>query len=61
MGVFSKFKDLVGIEDEYEDDEYDVIEEDYRPNYYERREAEKAKAAKREYSSNVVPMNNPTV
>ncbi|MBQ9708273.1 MAG: cell division protein SepF [Firmicutes bacterium] len=61
MGVFSKFKDLVGIEEEYEEDEYEVVEEDYRPNYYERREAEKAKAARKYDSSNVVPMSNQTV
>lgn len=64
MGVFSKFKDLVGIEEEYVDEEYDVVEpeeEEYRPNYYQRREMEKAKSSGNYDGGNVVPMKNQTV
>ena len=61
MGVFSKFKDLIGIDEEYEDDDYETVEEEYRPNYYERREAEKAKAAQRYEGGNVVPMKSQSV
>ena len=61
MGVFSKFKDLIGIDEEYEDDDYETVEEEYRPNYYERREAEKAKAAQLYEGGNVVPMKSQSV
>lgn len=54
MGVFNKFKDLVGLE-EYEEEEMDYEEESYRPP------AQQAPVKPRYNSSNVVPMQNKTV
>ncbi|NLD19807.1 MAG: cell division protein SepF [Clostridiales bacterium] len=62
MGVFSKFKDLMGIE-EYEEEE--ELEEEYKqPGYYDRKPLEPRPStpiAPRFDSSNVVPMQNRTV
>lgn len=62
MGVFGKFKDLMGIEEEYEeyeDEEMEVIEkEDYKPSYYNR--PERSVSSSR-YDNKVVPMKNQTV
>lgn len=64
MGVFSKFKDMMGIE-EYEDDEMEVEEEEYKQgNYYDRKPVEtrpSAMTSPRYDNNNVVPMQNRTV
>ena len=65
MGVFSKFKDMMGFE-EYEEDDIEVEEEeDYKGSsgsYYDRKPVEpKAQTTSPRYDSNVVPMQNRTV
>ena len=50
MGVFNKFKDLVGLE-EYEEEEMDYEEESYK----------QPPATPRYSTQNVVPMQNKTV
>lgn len=66
MGVFNKFKDLIGLE-EYEDDE-DYVEEEQtytQPSYFERKQAEPSQStaitSQRFDNKNVVPMQNRTV
>lgn len=64
MGVFNKFKDLMGFE-EYEE-EVDVEEEDYKDkSYYERKSvdtsSQNTSSPRYDTSSNVVPMQNRTV
>jgi len=62
MGVFNKFRDLIGIDDEdYEEEEY---EEEYKPSYKERTPAAPRKPAApspRYDTTNIVPMQNKTV
>ena len=53
MGVFNKFRDLIGIDDEdYDEEEY---EEEYKPSYKERTPVAPRKPAA------IVPMQNKTV
>lgn len=52
MGVFNKFKDLVGLE-EYEEEEMEYEEEAYKPP--------QTSTTPRYNTSNVVPMQNKTV
>jgi len=52
MGVFNKFKDLVGLE-EYEEEEMEYEEETYKPP--------QTSTTPRYNTSNVVPMQNKTV
>ena len=63
MGVFTKFKELMGFE-EYEEEE-EMEEEEYRkPGYYDRKPAEQRTpiSTPPKYDmSNVVPMENRTV
>lgn len=65
MGVFSKFKDLMGFEEEYEDEEEMEEEETYKKSgYYDRKPVESRAStisSARYDSSNVVPMQNRTV
>jgi cell division inhibitor SepF len=62
MGVFNKFRDLIGIDDEdYDEEEY---EEEYKPSYKERTPVAPRKPAApspRYDSTNIVPMQNKTV
>ncbi|MEE0772033.1 MAG: cell division protein SepF [Anaerovoracaceae bacterium] len=64
MGVFSKFKDLMGFE-EYEEDEVEVEEEEYNKqgSYYDRKPVEPRQhtPAAPKFDNNVVPMQNRTV
>jgi len=65
MGVFDKFKDLMGFE-EYEEEEIEAAEEyNKQGSYYDRKPVEPrqplAPPAKFDNSSNVVPMQNRTV
>ena len=65
MGVFNKFKDLMGFE-EYEDEEELEEEEEYEKNnsYYDRKPVEprtQTTTSPRYDSGNVVPMQNRTV
>ena len=64
MGVFNKFKDLMGFE-EYEDEEELEEEEEYEKNnsYYDRKPVEPTQTttSPRYDSGNVVPMQNRTV
>lgn len=64
MGVFTKFKDIMGFEDYEEEDEIEE-EEDYRKsNYYDRKPVEprSSMSASSKYDmNNVVPMENRTV
>lgn len=65
MGVFSKFKDMMGFE-EYEEDDIDTEEEEYKSSggsYYDRKpvEPKTPAASSSRYDSNVVPMQNRTV
>ena len=63
MGVFNKFRDLIGIEEYDEDEEYEE-EETYKPSYKERTPAAPRKPAApspRYDSTNIVPMQNKTV
>lgn len=64
MGVFNKFKDLMGFE-EYEE-EVDVEEGDYKDNsYYDRKSVDSSSqtttSPRYDANSNVVPMQNRTV
>jgi cell division inhibitor SepF len=66
MGVFSKFKDMIGIEDEYDDEDVEVEEvEEYKPSsYYDRKPIEpraSTTTSPRYDSNNVVSMQNRTV
>lgn len=63
MGVFNKFRDLIGIEEYDEDDEFEE-EETYKPSYRERTPAapRKPAAPSQKYdTTNIVPMQNKTV
>ncbi len=64
MGVFSKFKDLMGFED-YDEEEVEAEEEySQKSNYYDRKpiETRQTSAPAPKYDmSNVVPMQNRTV
>ena len=64
MGIFDKFKDLVGLEEYDDEEENEVEEEPVRESYYDRKPVEPRQpmnnAAKYEHS-NVVPMQNRTV
>jgi cell division inhibitor SepF len=64
MGVFSKFKDLMGFE-EYDEDEMEVEEEEYKkPTVFDRKPVEprsSMSASNRYDMNNVVPMENRTV
>ena len=64
MGVFTKFKDLMGFE-EYEDEEVEEEEEEYRKSgYYDRKPVEtrsSMSASSKFDMNNVVPMENRTV
>jgi len=63
MGVFDKFKELVGIE-EYEEDEVETTEEAKHDSYYERKPVEPRQpmGGMPKYGhNNVVPMQNRTV
>lgn len=65
MGVFTKFKDLMGFE-EYEEEEDMDTEDEYEKdnNYYDRKPVEprsQTTTSPRYDSSNVVPMQNRTV
>lgn len=64
MGVFSKFKDMMGIE-EYEDEDVEVEEEEYKQHsYYDRKPVEtrpSSMTSPRYDTNNVVPMQNRTV
>ena len=63
MGVFDKFKDLMGFE-EYEEDEIEEVE-DYNKqgSYYDRKPMEPRQpiAPPAKFDNNVVPMQNRTV
>ena len=63
MGVFTKFKDIMGFE-EYEEDEVEVAE-DYNKqgSYYDRKPMEPRQpiAPPAKFDNNVVPMQNRTV
>lgn len=63
MGVFDKFKDLMGFE-EYEEDEIEEVE-DYNKqgSYYDRKPVEPRQhiAPPAKFDNNVVPMQNRTV
>ena len=62
MGVFNKFRDLIGIDDEdYDEEDY---EEEYKQSYKERTPAAPRKPAApspRYDTTNIVPMQNKTV
>lgn len=66
MGIFNKFKDLIGLE-EYDEDDIDFEEESYKqPSYYERKPAVPAQPAPSHQSqkydtTNIVKMQNKTV
>ena len=64
MGVFSKFKDLMGFE-EYEEEEIEVEEGYKQGSYFERKPMEPrqpiAPPARFDTNNNVVPMQNRTV
>jgi len=63
MGVFNKFKDIMGFE-EYEDDELENEEEE-EYNNYDRKTVEPRQSftttTQTKYDNNVVPMQNKTV
>lgn len=66
MGVFNKFKDLMGFEEYEEDDEMEYEEEDNKGSgsYYDRKPVEprpQTTTSPRYDSNNVVPMQNRTV
>ena len=64
MGVFSKFKDLMGFEDYEEDEELEEEEYDKTRSYYDKKPAESRPqtiTSPRYDSNNVVPMQNRTV
>ena len=63
MGMFNKFKDLIGVE-EYEDDEFEYEEESYTaPSYADRKPVEPRKPmnSQKFETANIVPMKNKTV
>lgn len=62
MGVFDKFKDLMGFE-EYEEDDVELEEEDYKSgSYYDRKPVEpKPTTSPRYDTGNVVSMQNRSV
>lgn len=63
MGVFTKFKDLMGFE-EYEEDEFEAEEEyNKQVSYYDRKPVEPRQpiAPPTKFDNNVVPMQNKTV
>ena len=63
MGVFSKFKDLIGFE-EYDEEEAEVVEEyNKQGSYYDRRPVEPRQpiTPPAKFDNNVVPMQNRTV
>ena len=60
MGMFNKFKDLVGIEEFDEDEELE--EETYTPTYQDRTPVPRKPAPSQKYdTTNIVPMQNKTV
>ena len=62
MGMFNKFRDLIGIEEFDEDEEFE--EETYKSSYQDRTPAapRKPAAPSQKYeTSNIVPMQNKTV
>ena len=64
MGVFTKFKDLMGFEEYEEDDEIEEADDYKQHNYYDRKPVEPRSstiASSKFESSNVVPMQNRTV
>lgn len=65
MGVFTKFKDLMGFDDYEDEEEVEVEDEDYRKtNYYDRKTVEtrsSASASSKFDMNNVVSMENRTV
>lgn len=66
MGVFNKFKDLMGFEEYEEEEEMEYEEEDNKGgnNYYDRKPVEprgQTTTSPRYDSGNVVPMQNRTV
>lgn len=64
MGVFTKFKDLMGFEEYEEDDEIEEADDYKQPSYYDRKPVESRSstiASSKFESSNVVPMQNRTV
>ncbi len=64
MGMFNKFKDLIGLE-EYDEEEFEGEDEGYKqPSQYERRRIEPRQpmsTSPRYETSNIVPMQNKTV
>ena len=59
MGVFNKFKDLIGFEEEEYEEEVEVEEKE---SYYDRKPVEPRQPAPSRYETgNVVPMQNRTV
>ena len=63
MGVFNKFRDLIGIDDEdYDEEDY---EEEYKPSSYKERTPaaprKPAAPSPRYDTTNIVPMQNKTV
>ena len=64
MGMFNKFKDLIGLE-EYDEDEFEAEEEAYKqPSPFERRHIEPRQpmsTSPRYETGNIVPMQNKTV
>lgn len=64
MGVFTKFKDLMGFEEYEEDDEIEEADDYKQHSYYDRKPVESRSstiASSKFESSNVVPMQNRTV
>ena len=64
MGVFTKFKDLMGFEEYEEDDEIEETDDYKQHNYYDRKPVESRSStisSSKFESSNVVPMQNRTV
>lgn len=62
MGVFNKFRDLIGLDEDYDEEDY---EEEYTPSSYKERTPaapRKPAAPSPKYdSTNIVPMQNKTV
>ena len=63
MGVFNKFRDLIGLEEYDEDDDELYEEESYSsPSYYDKpAERRESVPSPSRYGTNVVPMQNRTV
>lgn len=62
MGMFNKFRDLIGIE-EYDEDE-ELEEETYKPSYQDRTPVPQRKpvgTSQKYDTTNIVPMQNKTV